>query len=140
MQTVAQPRTRLNEGGRYSTPGASDWYKAIEAAHIQAVEDQERALVTALATQVGNAVSALPEAASRIARAASLVQRREVWPMTDGSYLVGSQTDAERAYLVTRAPWTCECKHAEYRKSLCAHQLAVMLAIKVGKAYQPSYN
>ena len=54
---------------------ASAWYAHIEAANIQAAEDAERALVTALAKQVGNAVTAMPEAATRIAKAASIVQQ-----------------------------------------------------------------
>ena len=63
----------------------------IEAANIARIEaeDAERALVTALAHQVGEAVSALPEAASRIAKAATLVQTAHVWPLTSGCYLVG---------------------------------------------------
>lgn len=127
-------------GTKQEKNGASDWYKAIEAANIQAVEDQERALVTALATQVGNAVRALPEAATRITKAATLVQHREVWPLSDGTFLVGSQTDTERAYLVRRGPWTCECKHAKHRDSLCSHAIAAMLTVKLGTMYQPSYN
>lgn len=143
MNTVPQTQTRRNEGGRYSATHGSDWYNAIAEAHIariEAQEDAERALVTALATQVGHAVTALPEAASRISKAATLVQRREVWPMTDGTFVVGSQTDSEKAYLVRRGPWRCECKHAQHRESLCAHALAAMLTVKLGTTYQPSYN
>lgn len=140
MQTVAQTTTRRNEGGRYSAKHGSDWYKAIEHANIQAVEDAERALATALATQVGNAVAAMPEAASRIAKAAAIVQKRDVWRMTDGTFLVGSQTDSEKAYLIRRGPWQCECKHAQHRDSLCAHALAAMLTVKLGAQYTPSFN
>ena len=71
-------------GTKQERTGSSDWYKAIEAANIQAVEDTERTLTTALAHQVGNAVAAMPEAASRITKAAALVQAKDVWPMTDG--------------------------------------------------------
>ena len=62
-------------------------YAEIEAANIQAVEDAERALTTALATQVGNAVTAMPEAAARITRAARLVQKRDVYPLSSGNFL-----------------------------------------------------
>ena len=105
-------------GTRTQTATQSNWYKAIEMENIQAVEDAERALVTALAHQVGNAVAAMPEAASRITKAAKLVQAKDVWKMSDGTFLVGSQTDTVKAYLVKRGPWTCECKHAQYRNLL----------------------
>ena len=127
-------------GTKQERTGSSDWYKAIEAANIQAVEDTERTLTTALAHQVGNAVAAMPEAASRITKAASLVQARDVWPMTDGTFLVGSSSDTVKAYLVKRGPWTCECTHAQYRDSLCSHALAAMLTVKLGSTYQPHYN
>lgn len=143
MQTVAQRTTRRNEGGRYSAKSSSDWYKAIEAQHIariEAVEEQERALVTALATQVGNAVTAMPEAASRISKAATLVQHKEVWPLTDGAFLVGSASDTDRAYLVQRSPWRCDCADHATRQHLCKHALAAMLTVKLGTTYQPSYT
>jgi hypothetical protein len=127
-------------GTKVERKGASDWYKAIEAANIQAVEDAARALTTALATQVGNAVAAMPDAAARISKAASIVQRKDVWPMTDGTFLVGSQTDTEKAYLIRRGPWQCECKHAQHHGSLCAHAIAAMLTVKLGTQYQPSYK
>ena len=140
MRTVAQTTTRRNEGGRYSAKGASDWYKAIEAANIQAADDAARALTIALAHQVGNAVAAMPEAAARITKAAAIVQRRDVWTLSDGTFLVGSQTDTEKAYLVRRGPWQCECLHARNRESVCSHVLAVQLTVKVGAAYQARYN
>jgi hypothetical protein len=140
MSNVAQTTTRRNEGGRYSAKHGGDWYKAIEAANIQAVEDAERALVTALATQVGNAVSALPEAATRIAKAATLVQHKDVWPMSDGSFLVGSETDTVKAYLIRRGPWSCDCADHTHRGVTCKHILAAQLTVRVGAAYQPSYN
>ena len=141
MQTVAQPRTRRNEGGRYSAKHGSDWYKAIENANIQAVEDTARALATALATQVGNAVTAMPEAASRIAKAATIVQQRDVWPLTDGSYLVGSESDTDKAYLVVRHPaWVCDCADHLRRGTTCKHILAVQLTVRLGAQYTPSYN
>jgi hypothetical protein len=56
--------------------------------------------VTKLAQVVGAAVTALPEAATRIARAATLVQHKDVWPLTSGSYLVGSQSDTQAAHLL----------------------------------------
>ena len=127
-------------GSKQETHGASDWYKDIEAANIQAVEDAERALVTALATQVGHAVSAMPEAASRIAKAATLVQSRQVWPLTDGAFLVGSERDTVKAYLVRRGPWTCECPDHTHRQHLCKHALAAMLTVKLGAQYTPSYT
>ena len=128
-------------GTRKQTATQSSWYADIEAANIQAVEDAERAMVTALAHQVGEAVSALPEAASRIAKAATLVQHHDVWPLTSGSYLIGSQTDTQAAHLVTRNHgWHCDCKHMQYRQSLCSHVLAAMLTVKLGATYQPSYS
>ena len=84
-------------GTKVEKHGATNWYAEIEAANIQAVEDAERTLTTALAHQVGNAVTAMPEAASRITKAAALVQSKSVWPLTSGSYLVGSQGHPGRA-------------------------------------------
>lgn len=127
-------------GTKQEKKGASDWYKAIEAANIQAVEDQERMLATALATQVGHAVAALPEAATRITKAATLVQSRDVWPLTDGTFLVGSASDTDTAYLVQRGPWTCDCADHTHRGTTCKHILAVQLTIKLGSTYAPSYN
>jgi hypothetical protein len=127
-------------GTKQEKNGSQSWYATIEAANIQAAEDRERALVTALATQVGQAVTALPEAATRIARAATLVQARDVWPLTDGTWLVASQSDTELAHLVTRGPWTCDCKAATYQAGPCKHVWAVWLTIKLGATYKPSYN
>jgi uncharacterized Zn finger protein len=127
-------------GSKSETQGATDWYKAIEAANIQAVEDAERTLTTALAHQVGNAVAAMPEAATRITKAAQMVQRRDVWPMTDGTFLVGSSSDTVKAYLVTRGPWTCDCPDHTQRQHLCKHAIAAMLTVKLGTTYQPTYH
>jgi hypothetical protein len=130
-------------GTKQEKSGSQDWYRQHEAAHlarIEAAEDAARALTTALAHQVGNAVAAMPEAAARISKAASIVQAKDVWPMSDGTWLVGSQSDTELAYLVRRGPWQCECKHAQHRDSLCSHVLAVQLTVKVGAAYRALYN
>ena len=134
-------------GTKREKQGASDWYTAIAEQHIARIEaaqaakdDATRTLTTALAHQVGNAVTAMPEAASRIAKAATLVQHKDVWPMTDGTFLVGSSSDTVKAYLVKRGPWTCECKHAQHRDSLCSHAIAAMLTVKLGTTYQPTYN
>lgn len=127
-------------GTKRETKNATSWYAEIEAANIQALEDTERAAVTRLAQVVGDAVTAMPEAASRIASAATLVQHHDVWPLTSGNFLIGSQSDATAAHLVKRGPWTCDCKHAQYRQSLCSHVLAAMLTVKLGTTYQPSYN
>ena len=127
-------------GTKRETQGSTDWYKAIEAANIQAVEDAARALTTALATQVGNAVAALPQSAERIAKAAAIVQRKDVWPMSDGTWLIGSQTDTELAYLVRRGPWACDCADHTQRGGTCKHIAAVWLTVKLGAQYQPSYN
>jgi hypothetical protein len=136
MATVARQITRRNEGGRYSA--RSTWYDAIAEERIAAMEAQEA--VAKLAQIIGDAVEAMPEAAPRIANAARLVERQDVWPLTDGAFLVGSQSDTEKAYLVRRGPWSCECKHSQYRQTLCAHVLAAMLTVKMGQAYQPTYN
>lgn len=127
-------------GTKQERTGSSDWYASIAAQNIQAIEDRERALVTALATQVGNAVTALPEAATRISKAATLVQAKDVWPLSDGTFLVGSSSDTERAYLVQRGPWRCECADATQRQHLCKHAIAAMITVKLGATYQPSYN
>ena len=134
-------------GTKKETKGASDWYKAIEAQNLAKIEaeqaakdDAERALVTALATQVGHAVTAMPEAASRITKAATLVQHRDVYPLTSGNFLVGSQTDTQAAHLVQRKGWHCDCKHAQYRQTLCAHALAAMFTVKLGTTYQANYT
>lgn len=142
MQTVAQPSTRTqrrNAGGRYTA--RSTWYDAIAQEHIARIEAMEtQAAVARLAQVVGDAVTALPEAAARITKAAALVQAKDVWPMSDGTFLVGSQSDTEKAYLVRRGPWRCECKAAQHQAGPCKHALAAMLAVKMGTAYQPTYN
>jgi hypothetical protein len=127
-------------GTKVETPGASAWYAEIERQNIQAAEDAERALVTALAKQVGNAVTAMPEAASRITKAASIVQQRDVYPLTSGNFLVASQQGSTGAYLVTRGRgWGCECHDYQHRTPKCKHVLAAMLTVKVGAAYQARY-
>jgi hypothetical protein len=141
MTNVAQTTRRRNEGGRFSTKTGSEWYAAIEAAHIARVEAMAAQAETArLAQVVGDAVTALPEAASRIAKAATLVQHGQVWPLTSGSFLVGSQRDPQAAHLVTRGPWHCDCPHMAHRQSLCSHALAAMLTVKIGPAYQATYE
>jgi hypothetical protein len=135
-------------GTKVEKQGASAWYAEIERHNIEAAEDAERALVTALAHQVGNAVAAMPEAASRIRKAAAMVQAGDVYPLSSGSYLVGSQTDAQAAHLVTRGPWHCDCPDHTHRGvtldgvqgRLCKHIFAVQLTIKVGQAYQANYS
>ena len=121
---------------------SQSWYDQTAQENIERIEreDAERAAVTTLAKVVGDAVTALPDAASRIAKAATIVQHHDVWPLsTKGSYLVGSQSDAQSAHLVKRGPWTCDCRHTQYRRTPCAHQLAVMLTVRLGATYQPSY-
>jgi len=139
MQNVAHSPARRNEGGRYSA--RSTWYDAIAQEQIARIEAMEtQAAVSKLAQVVGDAVTALPEAAPRITKAATLVQARDVWPMTDGTFLVGSQSDTDAAYLVRRGPWTCECKAAQYQAGPCKHALAAMMTVKMGTMYQPIYN
>ena len=139
MSTIARQTTRRNEGGRYTA--RSTWYDAIAQEQIARIEAMEaQAAVATLAQIVGDAVTALPEAATRITKAATLVQAKDVWPMTDGTHLVGSQSDTEKAYLVRRGPWGCECKAAQHQAGPCKHTLAAMLTVKMGAAYQPTYN
>jgi hypothetical protein len=141
MQNVAHSTPRRNEGGRFSAKNQTAWYAEHEAANIARVEAMEaQAEVARLAQVVGAAVDAMPEAANSITKAATLVQNHQVWPMTSGSWLVGSQSDTQAAHLVHRAPWTCDCKHSQYRQTLCAHVMAVMLVVKMDTAYSPSHN
>jgi hypothetical protein len=138
---TTRPAPRRNEGGRFSAKNQSAWYAEHEAANIARVEAMEaQAEVARLAQVVGDAVEAMPAAASRIAKAATLVQAKDVWPMTDGTFLVGSQSDTEKAYLVRRGPWACECKAAQHQAGPCKHQIAAMLTVKMGRTYQPSYT
>jgi hypothetical protein len=133
------PTPRRNEGGRYTA--RSTWYDAIAQEQIARLEAMEaQAEVAKLAQVAGDAVTAMPEAATRIARAATLVQHKDVWPMTDGTFLVGSQSDTDKAYLVRRGPWQCECKAATHQAGPCKHALAVMLTVKMGAAYRANYN
>jgi SWIM zinc finger len=135
------PTPRRNEGGRFSTTQQSAWYAEHEAANIARVEAMDaQAEVAKLAQVVGEAVEAMPEAATRITKAATLVQHKDVWPLTDGTFLVGSQSDTEKAYLVRRGPWACECKAAQHQPGPCKHALAVMLTVKMGRTYQPTYQ
>jgi hypothetical protein len=136
MTTVARQTARRNEGGRYSAH--STWYDAIAEERIAAMEAQ--ATVAKLAQIVGDAVEAMPEAAPRIANAARLVERQDVWPLTDGAFLVGSQSDTEKAYLVRRGPWTCECKAAQHQVGPCKHVIAAQITVRMGQMYTPTYN
>ena len=128
-------------GTKQEKNGSSDWYRQHEAANLARIEaeDAERALATALATQVGNAVVAMPEAASRIAKAATLVQAGQVWPLTNGNFLVASQSDPTACHLVVRKwAWECDCKHMQMTQSLCSHAIAAQLSVKLGAQYTPS--
>jgi hypothetical protein len=131
-------------GTKRETQGSQDWYRQHEAAHlarIEAQEDATRALTTALAKQVGNAVAAMPEAAERIAKAARVVQAGEVWPLESGNFLVASQSTSPVAYLVTRGiGWGCECHDYQHRTPKCKHILAAMLTVKLGALYQANYT
>ena len=139
MSTIARQTARRNEGGRYSA--RSTWYDAIAQEQIARIEAMEaQAAVATLAKVVGDAVTAMPEAAPRIAKAATLVQAKDVWPMTDGTFLVGSQSDTEKAYLVRRGPWACECKAAQHQAGPCKHALAAMMTVKMGTDYRANYN
>jgi hypothetical protein len=146
MTNVAQTATRRNEGGRYSAKGASDWYKAIEAENLAKVDAEQAALAALTAA----AKEALPGQDARIDKGAALVAEHAVWPLTSGSYLVASQTDAQAAYLVQRPNdqrnghgghgWLCDCKDFQYRGGLCGHIAATMLTVRMGATYEPSYN
>jgi hypothetical protein len=140
MSTVTHRTARRNDGGRYTA--RSTWYDAIALEHIARIEAMEaQATVATLAQVVGNAVTALPQAAAQITKAAALVQARDVWPMTDGTFLVASQSDTDAAYLVRRGPWQCECaSHTKGGTQLCKHVLAAQMTVRMGTAYQPSYN
>lgn len=129
-------------GTKRETKNSSNWYAEIEAANIARMETMEaQAEVARLAQVVGDAVTAMPEAATRITKAATLVQRHDVWPLTSGSFLVGSQSDTQAAHLVTRHHgWHCDCKHAQYRQALCSHVLAAMLTVKMGTTYHANYD
>jgi hypothetical protein len=130
-------------GTKQEKNGSQHWYRQHEAAHlarIEAADDAERALVTALATQVGNAVAAMPEAAERISKAASIVQRKDVWKLSDGTWLVGSQSDTVKAYYVQRGPWACDCADHTTRGVTCKHIAAVWLTVKLGGLYQANYT
>jgi hypothetical protein len=138
-EQIASVTTRRNAGGRYTA--RSTWYDAIAQAHIARIEAMDaQAEVARLAQVVGDAVTALPDAAAQITKAATLVQSKQVWPLTSGNYLVGSQSDDGAAYLVTRGPWQCECKAATYQDGPCKHVLAAQITVKMGRTYQPTYN
>jgi len=139
-QTTSTP-PRRNEGGRFSAKEQSAWYAEHEAANIARVEAMEaQAAVAKLAKVVGDAVTALPQAAAQITKAAALVQAKDVWAMTDGTFLVASQSDTDTAYLVRRGPWRCECKAAQHQTGPCKHVLAAQMTVRMGAAYQPAYN
>jgi hypothetical protein len=139
MSTVTHRTARRNEGGRYTA--RSTWYDAIAQEHIARIEAMEaQAAVATLAQVVGDAVTALPQAAAQISKAATLVQAKDVWPMTDGTFIVGSQSDTELAYLVRRGPWRCECKAAQHQTGPCKHVFAAQMTVKMGTAYTPIYQ
>lgn len=126
-------------GTKTGTRKSQSWYDEIAEARIAEMEAQQE--IAKLAEVVGNAITVMPEAAPRIARAATLVQQHDVWGLTSGSYLVGSASDAQAAHLVHRQPaWHCDCADHTYRKRLCVHILSVMLTVKMGAAYQPVYD
>lgn len=103
---------------------------------------------TTLATLTAAAKQAFPGQDKRIDRAAAIVEAQDVWPMTDGTFLVGSQSDTELAYLIRRPGqdrtgrhgWRCECKDFQHRGGLCIHIAASMLTVRMGEAYQAKYN
>ena len=105
--------------------------------------------MTTLETLTEAAKTALPGQDARIDKGAALVAEHAVWPLTSGSWLVGSQTDAQAAYLVHRPNdkrnghgghgWTCECPSFLYQGGACKHVLASMLTVRLGTAYTAKY-
>src|SRR5262245_5390550 len=125
-------------GTRKESRKGQSWYDAIAEARLAEMDAQQE--VARFAEVVGDAVSALPQASERIRKAATLVQHHEVYPLTSGSFLVGSESDTVKAYLVRRGPWTCDCADARHRQHLCKHTIAAMLTVKMGAAYHPTYE
>lgn len=111
------------------------------AALGQAQLDAEQA---ALAALTAAAKDALPGQEARIDNGAALVAAHAVWPLTSGSFLVGSQTEDMAAYLVSRPygghGWRCECKNFQFLSGLCKHIAASMIAVRMGSTYEPSYS
>ena len=133
-------------GTKSVTRTSQSWYDAIAEENIARLEAEQAALATLTAA----AKDALPGQDARIDTGAALVAEHAVWPLTSGSFLVGSQTDAQAAYLVHRPNdkrnghgghgWTCECNDFQHRGGLCKHIAASMLSVRMGATYQPSYN
>jgi hypothetical protein len=133
-------------GTKQATRTSHAWYDAIAEAHIARIEAEQAALAALTAA----AKDALPGQDARIDKGAALVASHAVWPLTSGSFLVGSQTDAQAAYLVQRPNdqrnghgghgWTCECNDFQHRGGLCKHIAASMLTVRMGADYTPSYN
>ena len=104
------------------------------------------ATLTALTTA---AKTALPGQDARIDRAAAIVQAQDVYPLTNGTFLVGSQSDAVLAHLVSRPNdrrnghgghgWTCDCASFLYQGGACKHVIASMLTVRLGTAYAAKY-
>jgi hypothetical protein len=133
-------------GSKIEKQGASDWYNDIAEAHIARIEAEQAALAALTAA----AKNALPGQDARIDKGAALVASHAVWPLTSGSFLVGSQTDAQAAYLVQRPNdqrnghgghgWLCECSSFTFQGGACKHIVSVMLAVRLGSTYEPSYQ
>jgi hypothetical protein len=132
-------------GSKRERTGASDWYNHIAEAHIARIEAEQAALSALTAA----AKDALPGQDARIDKGAALVAAHAVWPLTSGSWLVGSQTDAQAAYLVHRPNdkrnghgghgWTCECPSFGFQGGACKHIVGAMIAVRMGTAYTPTY-
>ena len=103
-----------------------------------------------LTTLTDAAKTALPGQEARIDRAAAIVQAQDVYPLTSGSFLVGSQSEEVLAHLVRRPNdqrnghgghgWTCDCKDFQSSGGLCQHIAASMLTVRMGNAYTAKYN
>jgi hypothetical protein len=125
---------------------SQSWYDATAEEHITRIDAEQAALEALTAA----AKDALPGQDARIDKGAQLVAEHAVWPLTSGSFLVGSQTDAQAAYLVQRPNdkrnghgghgWLCDCPSFQYQGGACKHVLGVMLAVRLGADYTPSYN
>src|SRR5262245_1233576 len=83
----------------------------------------------ALAVLADKAKAAIPELNGRVEGAVSLVLAGDVELHADGTAMVGSSTDARKAYAVAGS---CSCQDAPRApKHLCKHKLSAVFALRL---------
>jgi hypothetical protein len=92
-----------------------------------------------LAGLAAKTLTRIPTLNGRVEKACKLVLGGDVELHDDGTALVGSLTDPTRAYVVTGAPATCQCRdYDQAPEHLCCHRLSVGFLRKVQELLPPA--